>query len=315
MGLTTVIFLLIGLLLIVFGANYLTDGSSAIAKRLHVSEFIIGLTIVGVGTSMPELVVSVISALAGHSEIAIGNVVGSNIFNTFVILGICAVVIPVQLTQRNIYRDIPMGILASLILLLVTYTGTIHRTYGVLMILIYIATMIYSVKSSRPSKEEIEAEKLSASEPIMPTWLSIVAVVGGLAGLIFGGQLFINNAVIIAEYFNIPENVIAITLVAGGTSMPELAASLVSLIKGKSDIALGNVIGSNISNILLILGVSSTISPLSMGSITMVDILAVVVTAAFLFLAAFTFKKREIDRAEGVIMLVAFGFYMWHLIG
>ncbi|MFI3304575.1 MAG: calcium/sodium antiporter [Rikenellaceae bacterium] len=312
--LPTILLLIAGLALILFGANYMTDGSAAIARRLNVSGFVIGLTIVALGTSMPEMVVSVISALKGEGDIAIGNVVGSNSFNALVILGICALFRPISLTSLNVYRDIPLGIGASLVLALCAWSGAITRIEGVILLLLYIGMIIYTIFNAKPSVEEQELEKeMEQSEP-MNMWLASLLTAGGMGALIYGGTLFIDNAVLVAEYFHIPSNVIAITLVAGGTSLPEFAASLVSLIKGKSDIALGNVIGSNIANILLVLGFSSTLTPLTMGGITMVDIWVVVLSSALLFLTAFTLGKNKIDRSEGAIMVVLFGLYIAYMI-
>ncbi|MFR9620087.1 MAG: calcium/sodium antiporter [Rikenellaceae bacterium] len=309
-----VLILIAGLVLILFGANYMTDGSAAIARRFNISGFVIGLTVVAIGTSMPEMVVSIVSALKGSTDIAIGNVSGSNIFNTLVILGMCAAVRPIMLTQQNIYRDIPMCIVASLVFVVVTLSGSIDRLEGILMFAAYIVMMLYSIFKSKPSIEEVELEKQIEEQPLMPMWLSLLMTIGGLGALIWGGNLFIDSAVQIAYFYNIPDNVIAVTLVAGGTSLPEFAASLVSLIKGKSDIALGNVIGSNIANILLVLGFSSSIMPLTMGTISIIDVLIVLIAAILLFLTAFTFGKRRIDRVEGILMIAIFvGYMSWVL--
>ncbi len=306
----TSLLIVAGLALILVGANYMTDGSAAIARRLNISGFIIGLTVVAIGTSMPEMVVSVISALKGSGDLAIGNVSGSNLFNTLMILGICSIIKPISLTQLNIYRDIPLSILASIILVVVTWSGAISRTEGIILFILYLGVILFTIRNTKPSKEEIEMEEeMSRSTPI-PMWLALIFTFGGLGALIYGGSIFINNAVIVAEHFNIPQNIIAITLVAGGTSLPEFAASLVSLIKGKSDIALGNVIGSNIANILLVLGVSSTITPLTLGGVTMVDMGAVALSTVVLFVTAFTLGKSRIDRSEGVVMVLLFVAYI-----
>lgn len=310
--------LIVGLGLILAGANFLTDGSAALAQRFRVPEFIIGLTVVAVGTSTPELVVSVLSAIAGKSDVAIGNVVGSNIFNVFVILGVCALIRPLPLTAGNIRRDIPFGVITSLLLLALASdsffrTGAadrIGRIDGVAMLLLYMALMWYTIRSTkRPETPAAEEPK-----PGMAGWLMAAMIVGGLAGLVFGGEMFLRSATSIARSLGISESVIAITLVAGGTSLPELASSLVSLFKGKADMALGNVIGSNIANILLILGVSATIHPLSMGGITIWDLLMVALSSVLLFFAAFTFKRRAIDRWEGAIFLAIYIAYIGYLI-
>ncbi|MFI3282347.1 MAG: calcium/sodium antiporter [Rikenellaceae bacterium] len=306
------ILLVLGLVLILGGANYLTDGAAAIAKRLRISEFVVGMTIVAIGTSMPEMVVSVISAMKGNGDLAVGNVVGSNIFNTFAILGLCALIKPMMLTNDNIKKDIPMAIIASLILIGVSYSGTIHRSHGVIMLLIYFALMLYSIKSSN---KNIDTYKEStSSDTIMSPLLAVLLIIGGLGALIGGGQLFLNSAVSIAESLNIPQNVIAITLVAGGTSLPEMAASLVSLLKGKNDIALGNVLGSNIANIFLVLGLSSSITPLAMNGITIVDMMVALAGVVMLMIAPFTFKKRYLGRIESLLLLCSFVAYMYYVI-
>ena len=282
-----ILLLIIGLGLILAGANFLTDGSAALAQRFRVPEFIIGLTVVAVGTSTPELVVSVLSAIAGKSDVAIGNVVGSNIFNVFVILGVCALIRPLPLTAGNIRRDIPFGVIVSLLLLALAadsyvFKGAadrIGRIDGIVMLLLYGALMWYTIRTTK--RPEATAPDAGA-KPGMAGWLMAAMIV--------------------------------VTLVAGGTSLPELASSLVSLFKGKADMALGNVIGSNIANILLILGLSATIHPLSMGGITVWDLLMVVLSSVLLFLAAFTFKRRAIDRWEGAIFLAIYVAYIGYLI-
>ena len=314
---------IIGLALILAGANFLTDGSAALAQRFRVPEFIIGLTIVAVGTSTPELVVSVLSAIAGKSDVAIGNVVGSNIFNVFLILGLCALIRPLPLTAGNIRRDIPFGVATSLLLLVLAMDSwfkagavdRIGRLDGILMLVIYLLLMTYTIRATgRTAPADSPADGSQPQKRPMAGWLMAVMIIGGLAGLIFGGELFLDSATALARRMGISESVIAITLVAGGTSLPELASSVVSLIKGKSDMALGNVIGSNIANILLILGLSATINPLTMGGITLVDLLVVLLSAVLLFLAAFTFRRRAVDRWEGVLFLVIYAAYIAYLV-
>ena len=314
-----ILLLIVGLGLILAGANFLTDGSAAVAQRFRVPEFIIGLTIVAVGTSTPELVVSVLSAAAGNSDVAIGNVVGSNLFNVFLILGVCALIRPLPLTRSNIRRDIPFGMAASLILLAVTSdrlicagaADRIGRIDGIVMVALYIALMRFTIRTTK--RPEAVPADAGAKKPAA-LWLAVVMIAGGLAGLIFGGDMFLKSATEIARRLGISESVIAITLVAGGTSLPEQASSVVSLLKGKSEMALGNVIGSNIANILLILGVSATIRPLTMGGITTTDILMVVLSSLLLLLTAFTFRRKQIDRWEGAIFLMIYVAYIWYLI-
>lgn len=318
------IFLLIlGLALILGGANFLTDGSAALAQRFRVPEFIVGLTIVAVGTSTPELVVSVLSAAAGNSDVAIGNIVGSNIFNVFLILGVCALIAPLPLTGGNIRRDLPFLTAVSVLLLLLTSDrllglgemDAIGRIDGIVMLLLYIALIRYTIRAERrtaaQATQTTQTEKPQRSRSL---WLIVVMIAGGLAGLIFGGELFLDSATAIARALGVSESVIAITLVAGGTSLPELASSVVSLLKGKSEMALGNVIGSNIANILLILGLSATIHPLTLGGITRIDLLTVLLSSLLLFVTAFTFRRKAVDRWEGAIFLVIYALYIGYLV-
>lgn len=319
-----ILLLILGLALILGGANFLTDGSAALAQRFRVPEFIVGLTIVAVGTSTPELVVSVLSAAAGNSDVAIGNVVGSNIFNVFVILGICALIAPLPLTGGNIRRDIPFVTAASVLLLLFTsdrllglgQADTIGRIDGIIMLLLYIALIRYTIRAEGRTAVQATPETAAAGKPQRgkAMWLIVVMIVGGLAGLVFGGELFLRSATAIARALGVSESVIAITLVAGGTSLPELASSVVSLIKGKADMALGNVIGSNIANILLILGLSATINPLTLGGITRIDLLVVLLSSVLLFVSAFTFRRKAVDRWEGFLFLVIYALYIGYLI-
>lgn len=321
------IFLLIlGLALILGGANFLTDGSAALAQRFRVPEFIVGLTIVAVGTSTPELVVSVLSAAAGNSDVSIGNIVGSNIFNVFLILGVCALIAPLPLTGGNIRRDLPFLTAVSVLLLLLTSdrllglgeVDAIGRIDGIVMLLLYIALIRYTIRAERrtaaqatQTTQTTQTEKPQRSRSL---WLIVVMIAGGLAGLIFGGELFLDSATAIARALGVSESVIAITLVAGGTSLPELASSVVSLLKGKSEMALGNVIGSNIANILLILGLSATIHPLTLGGITRIDLLTVLLSSVLLFVTAFTFRRKAVDRWEGAIFLVIYALYIGYLV-
>ena len=307
--------LLIGLALILAGANYLTDGSVALAARFRVPGFLIGLTIVAVGTSTPELVVSFLSALEGQGDMAVGNVVGSNIFNAFFILGVCALIRPLPLTAGNIRRDLPIGVGASLILCIVLADALfgaeprIGRIEGFVMLALYVLTVWTAAQAAR--RENAGRQEETGTTPRTTNgWLMALMILGGLGALILGGEIFLRNAVAIARKLGISESVIAITLVAGGTSLPELASSAVSVYKGRTDIALGNVVGSNIANILLILGLSATAMPLTSGGIDAVTLGMVVLSALLLFAAAFTFRRRMLDRWEGAAFLLIYGGYL-----
>lgn len=312
-----IIMLLAGLALILFGANWLVDGSSSIAKRFGISEFVIGLTIVGIGTSSPEMVVSFMSSLQGKADMAIGNIVGSNIFNTLMILGITALVAPMAITKNNLKRDIPLNIVVTVLLIILGMNFTlfgkgqdqISRLDGAILLAVFAWYLWTSFKSDQGDASE-EGEGIKEYK----IGLSVIMIAAGLAGLIFGGRLFVNSATELAKMFGVSDKFIAITVMAAGTSMPELATCVVAALKGRGQLALGNVLGSNISNILLILGGASLIAPLSFNGMTPVDLGLVLISAIIIFASAFMFKKREIDRYEGVIFLLLEIGYMWYLI-
>lgn len=307
--------LLAALLLIIVGASLLTDGSVALAERLHVPEFIVGLTIVAIGTSMPELTVSFISAINGESAMAIGNVVGSNTFNVLATLGVCALFSPILFTKSNIRRDIPICIAATIALLVVTTINEdITRLEGVILLMGYIAMIIFTIRADK--KIQQPAPQLAEEEPKkqMPIWRIPVWIILGLGGLIWGGSLFVDSATAIARMWGVPESTIAITLVAGGTSVPELASSLVAIFKGRASLALGNVLGSNIANILLILGVCSTITPLEMGSVTSIDVYVTLAATTLVMISALVIGRDKMTRFEGVIFLLCYVAYVYYLV-
>lgn len=311
-----IIILLAGLLLILFGANYLVDGSSSIAKKFGISEFVIGLTIVGIGTSTPEMVVSFLSSFQGKADMAIGNIVGSNIFNTMLILGITALISPLVITRSNLKKDIPLNIGVTLILILLGMNYTLFgigsdqlsRMDGLILLAIF-AWYLWSSFKSDPETDEDGEEIIVRS-----TGISAMMIVGGLAALIFGGRLFVNSATAIAHIFGVSDKFIAITVMAAGTSMPELATCVVAAFKGRGQLALGNILGSNISNILLILGGAALINPLSFGGMTTIDLGAVLICSTFILLSAYLFKKRQLDRVEGCVLILMEAAYMWYLI-
>lgn len=320
------LYLTLGLALILFSANYLTEGAAAVAQRLRMPEFVIGLTIVAVGTSMPELIVSLLSAIEGKSSMALGNVLGSNLFNVLVIGGVCALICPLVLTRGNIRRDIPICFAASALLWVLASdralglgaADRIGRAEGIVLLLLYVGFVWVSIREGRKevlSKQGTPdaADDTAAVRP-RPVWLAVVMIAGGLAGLIYGGEVFLHNATAIARAWGVSEGVIAITLVAGGTSLPELASSVVSMLKGKAEMALGNIVGSNIANILLIVGLSSAVSPLTADGLTTLDFGMVTASAAMLFLAAFTFRRKALDRWEGAIFLAVYVMYVFYLV-
>ena len=302
--------LIAGLLLILFGANYLVDGSSSIAKRFGLSEFVIGLTIVGIGTSTPEMVVSFLSAIQGKADMAIGNVVGSNIFNTLLILGITAVICPIKISKNAIRKDIPLNIAITVLLIVLGMNGVLSRIDGAILLGIFIWYMWSSFKSTSNSDEQSEEDEIKNYS----LGASAALIIGGLAALVFGGRLFVNSATAIAQALGMSEKFIAITIMAAGTSMPELATSAVAAFKKRGQLALGNVVGSNISNILLIIGGSSLITPLSFTGMSVVDLGTLLGCTVFILLSAVMFKKKQLDRIEGTILLMCEAAYMWYLI-
>lgn len=311
-----ILWILAGLVLILKGSDWLVDGASGIARKYGISEFVIGMTIVGIGTSMPELVSSFIAAVGGHGDMALGNATGSNICNILFILGVTALISPIGFTRSNIRKDIPFAAAASLFLIVILYNGLglfggawgISRVDALFLLLIFVAFMIDSFRSSKNGGEETPDE----TKP-MPMGKALLLIVIGLAGLIGGGRFFVNHTVSIAERFHVSEAFISITLMAVGTSLPELATCVVAALKGKNQLALGNIIGSNVFNISLIIGVSAVISPFEIQSISIVDMLMVIVPVVMLWLAAFTFKRYRLDRIEGVLFLLVYIGYIVYL--
>lgn len=300
------ILLLIGLGLVVLGADWLVNGASSIARRAGISEFVIGLTIVGFGTSCPELVVSLTGAIEGNSDISVGNVVGSNIFNALFILGLTALVLPVGMTDKNRRIDIPITLVVTILLVVLGITGSmsgpvISRWEGVVMLLVFSVYLFYCFKSD--SKDELS----ETQQAILSFPKAIALTLTGLAGLIFGGDLFVDSATALARQIGVSDKFIAVTILAGGTSLPELATSLTASIRGKEQLALGNILGSKVFNAMLILGLSSIITPLSFASMTIVDIAALILSSVLIW--AYTGRRNRIDRWEGAAMLLCYVAY------
>jgi cation:H+ antiporter len=309
--------LLGGLVLILLGANYLTDGASSLAKRFKISDLVIGLTVVAFGTSAPELAVSLSSAIKGSADIAIGNVVGSNMFNTLMIVGCTAFFAPIVVTRNTLLKEIPLCILASVALLAISNDmlldkqplDVVSRTDGFLLLLFFIIFMVYTFSIARQHGDE-EAEEVKQ----IPLWLSLIYIIGGLAALVFGGNIFVDGATGIARSLGVSESVIGLTLVAGGTSLPELATSVVAALKKNPEMAIGNVVGSNLFNIFLVLGASATITPLNLIGITNFDLLSLVIASVILWFFGVFYKKRTITRVEGTILVVCYIAYTATLI-
>ena len=303
----TINFLLIilGVAMVLMGADRLTDGASALARRMGVPEFIVGLTVVAAGTSAPELFVSLVSALKGTPDMAVGNVVGSNTMNSMLIVGAAALTAPITISKRTVQKDLPFTVLASLLMLVLTVNGGLSRIGGILMLLVFALFMFVSIRSAEKRYETYD-------ERPIPIWKNLFFVVGGLALLLVGSNIFVDSASDVAYAFGISEGVVGLTVVAGGTSLPELATSVVAARKGQSAIAIGNVIGSNVFNILLILGLTATITPLEIEGITTIDMAVMLLSVSLVWL--FSCTRFKVERWEGATLVVGYLAYVAWLI-
>lgn len=300
------VLLLVGFVLLIKGADFFVEGSSSLARILRIPSVIIGLTIVAMGTSAPEASVSINAALAGSNDIAISNVVGSNIFNGLVVVGVCAVLAAFQTNKDILKRDMPLNIFVSAILCLMFLDGKLSRTEGILLLagmILYLCFMIRSALNNREPGADIQTLSLP---------VSLLYIVGGLAAVIFGGDLVVDKACIIARSWGVSQNFIGLTIIAIGTSLPELVTSIVATRKGDSSLALGNAIGSNLFNILFILGMSSVISPLHVLDESVIDCLLLTVSAIILYL--FARSKKKMTRLEGVICILLYISYTAYLL-
>ena len=303
--LINIVLLVMGLVVVLKGADWLTDGAVNIASRFGVSQMVIGLTIVAMGTSMPELCVSMVSALKGTPDLAVGNVVGSNTLNTLLIVGCSALVAPIMVKRSSVRRDIPFAVLASLLMLIFCLDGGIDRLDAALLFILFAVFMFVTVKYGK--NEGTEAKTTAA-----PLGKAALLLVVGLVCLILGSNLFVDNASFIASTLGVSDAVIGLTIVAGGTSLPELATSMVSAKKGNSDIAIGNVIGSNVFNILMIIGVTGLVKPMHIKGITSLDL--IVMLASMLLLWFFCRTTYKVKRWEGAVLAISYIAYLAWLI-
>jgi cation:H+ antiporter len=315
-----ILLLIGGLLLILLGANGLTDGAASIAKRFNIPSIVIGLTIVAFGTSTPELTVSVSSAMKGSSDIAIGNVVGSNIFNILFIVGCTSLVAPIVITRNTLRKEIPLCILSSVVLLVIANdvlldkgaSNILSTTDGILLLCFFLIFLSYTFAIALDGKSQATDEENNIKQ--MPMLKSVLFIIGGLCGLVYGGQLFVDGAINIARSLGVSESVIGLTLVAGGTSLPELATSIVAALKKNPEIAIGNVIGSNLFNIFFILGCSATITPMNISGITNIDLSVLVGASILMWFFGLFFAKRTINRPEGAFFVLCYVAYTVFLI-
>ena len=322
-----IILIVIGVAMVLYGADRLTEGASALARRMNVSEIIIGLTIVAAGTSAPELFVSLVSALKDTPDLAVGNVVGSNTMNCMLIVGCAAMVAPMTISRSTVKKDIPFSVGASVLLMLLALNSFLGRVDGIILLLGFAAFMAYTLRQAKTGKaEDHEDHGDGSDDPISggngitqnrphDPWKNVLFLLGGLLLLAVGSNVFVGHASSLALSLGVSEGVVGLTVVAGGTSLPELATSVVAARKGQSAIAIGNVIGSNVFNILLILGLTATISPLAITGITTVDMAVMLLSVALVWL--FSFTRFTVERWEGALLvggyLVYLSWLLYHL--
>ncbi len=300
-----IVIIVIGVFCVLKGADFLTEGAAALARRVNIPEIVIGLTIVAAGTSAPELFVSLVSALKGTPDLAVGNVVGSNTMNCMLIVGCAAMVAPMTISRSTVKKDIPFAVGASILLMLLALNNFLGRFDGILLLAGFVSFMVYSLRQAKNGQGDATTEEKQQNP-----WLSVLYIVLGLVGLVIGSNLFVDHASSLALALGISEGVVGLTVVAGGTSLPELATSVVAARKGQSAIAIGNVIGSNVFNILLILGLTATISPLQIEGITTIDMAVMLISVTLVWL--FSFTRYTVERWEGGLLLVIYiGYLVW----
>uniref|UniRef100_UPI003FEED4FC calcium/sodium antiporter n=1 Tax=Prevotella sp. TaxID=59823 RepID=UPI003FEED4FC len=301
-----VLLLIFGIVVVLKSADWLTNGAVGLATKLGISQIVIGLTIVAIGTSMPEFFVSIVSAIKGTPDLAVGNIVGSNIFNVLLIVGVAATVAPIAIQRATVRRDIPIAIVASIMLTFMMLDDNISRIDALILFAAFIAFIWITLRNSKNDANEKDA----STEKVIPTWKSVLFIIFGLVGLVLGSNIFVDNASSLAHGWGISDAVIGLTIVAGGTSLPELATSAVAARKGDSGIAIGNVLGSNVFNILMILGLTGIISPMHIQNITYIDMAVMVISMALFWL--FSFTKLRVERWEGCVLIACFlGYITW----
>lgn len=305
--LLNILYILIGFALVLWGAGRLTDGAVGLAQKFRVPQLIIGLTIVAIGTSMPEFFVSLAAALKGTADLSVGNIVGSNIFNALLIVGAAALVAPIAITADSVKRQIPFALVASMVLFMMCVDSVISRIDALVLLVLFVVFMVFTLRDARGQKDADKAP----SKP-MPLLKASLFLLLGLACLIIGSEVFVNGAQYVAHRLGVSDAVIGLTIVACGTSLPELATSLVAARRGNSGIAIGNVVGSNIFNILMILGITGLITPLHIQGITTIDLSVMV--GAMILLWLFSYTKMRIERWEGALLTVCFLCYLGWLV-
>lgn len=322
--------LIIGFVLLIKGADFFVEGSSAVAKRLRIPSMIIGMTIVAMGTSLPECAVSVTASLTGNNSLAISNAIGSNIFNLLVVCGVCSLFVPLAVQKSTLQKEFPLSILCAGLLLLLGYLGmTLGRIDGIIFLIIFAGYLLWMIRSakrarhditsadsssaqeSRSSLSEEEIEQVASYINLLPLWKCLIFILGGMIAIKYGGDFVVDGASTIASSLGLSQTLIGLTIIAMGTSLPELVTSIVAARKDEVDMALGNVIGSNIFNILLVLGVAAAISPVGFALENIIDIAFLIIISAITLVFAWT--SKEINRKEGIIMLALYAAYMVYI--
>lgn len=302
--------LVIGFVLLIKGADFFVDGSSSIAKRLRVPSIIIGLTIVAMGTSLPECAVSISAALSGNTGVAVGNAVGSNIFNLMVVCGVCALFCPLTVSRSTLKGEFPFSVIVAALLMVLGWIGmTLGHIDGVILLVFFVGFLVWMVRSAQKARSESASDE--DEYEIRPIWQCILYIVGGAAAIAVGGQLVVNAASSIARFFGMSQNLIGLTIVAFGTSLPELVTSIVAARKHEVDMALGNVIGSNIFNILFVLGIAAAIHPMIFQMENIIDIIVLVVMS--IIVLCFAWTKQKLVRWEGAVMLAMYAGYVVYI--
>lgn len=328
--LKSIIILIVGFVLLIKGADFFVEGSSAVAKRLRIPSMIIGMTIVAMGTSLPECAVSVTASLTGNNTLAISNAIGSNIFNLLVVCGVCSLFVPLAVQKSTLQKEFPLSIFCAGLLLLLGYLGmTLGHIDGIILIIIFAGYLLWMIQSARNARNQTfadedsdtagsktslsteEIEQVASNINLLPAWKCIIFILGGMIAIKYGGDFVVNGASAIASSLGLSQTLIGLTIIAMGTSLPELVTSIVAAKKDEVDMAVGNVIGSNIFNILLVLGVASAISPVGFIMENMIDIAFLILISVITLVFAWT--SKEINRKEGIIMLLLYAVYMVYI--
>ena len=321
--LKAILILVIGFVLLIKGADFFVEGSSSVAKKFHVPAMLIGMTIVAMGTSLPECAVSVTASLANNNSLAVSNVIGSNIFNLMVVCGACALFSPLTIRQDTLKKEFPLSIICAALMLVLGYIGmTLGHIDGIIFLVLFVGYLLWMIQSAKKARAAVlsdpgqsgqieQAEFVEENIAILPTWKSLIFIIGGMIAIKFGGDFVVDGASSIASSMGLSQTLIGLTIVAMGTSLPERVTSLVAAKKGEVDMALGNVIGSDIFNILFVLGIATVISPISFLMENVIDIILLIIMS--LIVLAFAWTRQQINRKEGILMLLMYAAYMVYI--